>query len=260
MSDLLAEIADAADELTNPIRCEERLETPDGSKHVAGRNGRAPKKIFTAILPSLLTQLRHAVIPGETYSEEEHAHTPPGSRPAARLDAVASLLRIEAAVTVWSNRLDLDWRTTTAAQIRGLVGAAPRLFSGDLRRLASDVAAWRTWAAVTTGWERPADAPRGTCPACAALNTIRVRLATKKAICISCGAYWTEDTIGVLAAHITMPRATTDTKALRTAAVMARREWEARRLALAGRRQPDLPRACTECGTIRCQDHVAVST
>lgn len=262
MTDLLAEIAETADELTNPIRHVERIQEPDGHGHIIGRRGRAPRRIWTAELPSLLDQLRHAVIPGESYSEEEHARQAPGSRPAARLDAVSSLLRIDAGAIVWTNRLDLTWRPTLAGNIRGLVGASGTLASDDQRTLLRDLRSWHTWAAVTSGWERPPDAPRGAaCPACAALNTIRVRLREERAMCIACGAWWNQATIGILAAHITRTTTTADTRVLRTAAVRARREWEARRIALAGRDRPDLPRACPapDCGKVRCHDHDAVS-
>lgn len=241
MADLMLDIAETADELTNPIRSVERIQERDQHGHMLGRRNRAPRRVWVAILPSLLEQLRQAVLPGESYSEEEHARQPPGSRPAARLDAVCSLLRIDAAVTVWANRMDMAWRDSTASTIRGLVGNAGAMHSDQQSALLGDLRAWRSWAAVTAGWERPPDAPRGTCPACAALNTIRVRLAEKRAICIGCGAWWNEETIGVLAAHITAATATADTTALRTAAVQERRAQERKRVALSTPTRPDLP-------------------
>lgn len=241
MTDLILDIAAVVDELTSPIRSEQRIQDRDHNGHILGRGNRAPRRVWTTILPSLLDQLARAVQPGESYDEAEHARAAPGSRPAARLDAIATMLRIDAATTVWANRLDLAWRGSTAATIRGLVGAVTLHPSDTQRELSAATRAWHGWAAVTAGWERPPDAPRGTCPACSALNTIRVRLAEKRAACIGCGAWWNEETIGVLAAHITMPAVTVDTAALRAQAVAQRRAEELRRVALATPTRPNLP-------------------
>jgi hypothetical protein len=123
-----------------------------------------------------------------------------------------------------------------------MVGAAPTIGSDNQSLLLGDLRAWRTWAATVTGWERPADAPRAACPHCGKINMLRVRLARSTGCCLNCGAWWDDATIGILAEHIrAAAEAKGDTFALRTAAVNARRDWEARRTALAAPTRPDLP-------------------
>lgn len=256
MTDLLLDIAETADELTNPRRHVERIQDVDKHRH---RRESAIRRVWIAVLPSLLDELAQAVVPGEAYIEDEATRGTFESRPAARLDAIDRLLAIEAGAAAWCQRSGLQLRDKPAGNIRAMVGAAPTIGSDNQTQLLADLRAWRTWAATVTGWERPPDAPRATCLHCAALNTLRVRLDRQTACCMACGAWWDNTTVGLLAEHIriTAERAP-DTKALRTAAVVARREWEARRVALAGRQRPDLPYACTECGQPRCQQHAAV--
>lgn len=238
MADLLLDIADTADELCNPQHRVERIQMPDGHKHLRVR------RVWTVTLPSLLDQLAGAVVPGEAYTEDD-----PGtrgsfeSRPAARLDAVDRLIAIEAGAAMWCRRTGLALRETPAKNIRAMVGAAPTIGSDNQGALLHDLRAWRTWAATVTGWERPPDAPRVACLACERINTVRVRLHRKTACCLACGAWWDETTIGVLAEHIraNSERIGRDTRDLRTAAVLARRaEDERRRGPII---QPDLPRA-----------------
>lgn len=255
LTDLLQDIADVADELTNPQRHTERVPMPDGHGHI-----RATRRAWTVTLPSLLDQLASAVVPGEAYTEDEpSARGSFGSRPAARLDAVDRLLAIEAGAAMWVRDGGMTLRDEPARNVRAMVGFAPILGSTFQARMLADLRAWRTWAATVTGWERPPDAPRAACLNCGKINTLRVRLDRETACCMDCGAWWDRTTIGILAAHITATadRTGLDTKALRRAAVLARREHDRSRRALAGQDRPDLPYACRECGKPRCQEHAA---
>lgn len=257
VSDLLLDIAQTADELTNPIRNVERIQDVDQHRH---RRASAVRRVWVAILPSLLEQLAHAVIPGESYTEDEAGRSAFESRPAARLDAVDRLLAIEAGSAMWCRRNGIELRDNPVGNIRTMVGIAGLLGSTSQATMLGDLRAWRTWAATVTGWERPPDAPRATCLHCAARNTLRVRLDRQTGCCMACGAWWDHTTIGLLAEHIrTTAEHAPDTKALRHAAVLARRDWEARRATLAGRQRPDLPYACPQCGQVRCQLHTTVS-
>lgn len=236
MTDLLLDIADVADELTNPRQNVERIQDANSYGH------KRVRRAWVVILPSLLDQLALAVIPGESYIEEEAGRSVFESRPAARLDAVDRLLAIEVGAAAWCRRSGLVLRDTTVGNIRAMVGAASAIGSDNQAQLLGDLRAWRTWAATLTGWERPPDAPRAACPSCAKFNTLRIRLARRTGCCVACGAWWDDTTIGLLAEHIRLTTETTgDTRPLRTAAVRARRDWEARRLALAPTRRPDLP-------------------
>lgn len=241
MTDVLLDLAAVADELCNPIRTVERIVEPDQHRNMRGRRGRAPRRIWVAQFPSLLDQLALAVQPGETFAEPETivgAHQPPGPRYPARLVAVDRLLAIQAGAAMWCRAARLTLREQTSFNIRALVGVAPTLPSGDQDGLLTAMRGWHTWAAVASCWQRPDDAPRGTCPACDARNTIRVRLAARKAFCVACGAWWDDSTMGVLAEHMSPQSA--DTSALRTAAVLQRQAEERVRYELAEprRRRP----------------------
>ena len=240
MTDLLADIADTADELTNPRQNVERIQTADPHRN------RRTRRIWVVTLPSLLDQLAQAIHPGETYVEAETdtSHGSFESRPAARIDAIDRLLAIEAGAATWCQRTRQPLREHPASNIRALVGTAPTIGSDQQTGLLRDLRAWRTWAATVTGWERPADAPRGACPACGKRNTLRVRLARQTGCCMACGAWWDHASIGILADHLRAAAETApDTRALRSAAVATRRAEEAHRIALSPTRRPDLPYA-----------------
>jgi hypothetical protein len=248
---LLHEIADYADELTDSRRNTERIATTDKHRH------RRVRDVWVTKHPSLLQQLEYAVEPGETLLETEETTgggTSFESRPAARLDAINELQRIQRETAAWCVRARVSVRGTPTGNVRALVGAAALMGSTDQRALAADLRRWRTAAATITGWERPPVAPRTTCPICAARNTIRVRLDEKTGLCVACGETWDSETVGLLAEHIRLDgaRTTRDAAALRARAVAARRAHDAAR---AGHeRKPDLPYICPGCGTRPCRN------
>jgi hypothetical protein len=231
----LATIGDAVDALTNPILVREPIYDRQPNRH------RKLTRLWTATVPSLLDQLQGAVIPGLAYVEDSggHVHTTPRSVPPARLDAISALLRIEVGVTVWCNRADLLWRHDLTATMRALVGGP--FNSDDQADLLADLRRWHGWAATLSGWQRAPWRPDVPCPSCEVKHTLRVRVERKTAVCVECGAYWTEDTISLLGEIIIglQSRPKVDTRALRTDAVLARRAWDDRRRAHATR--PDLP-------------------
>lgn len=191
----LSSIADAVDGLCNPILVREPI-------YDQIRGHRKLVRLWTATVPSLITQLRAAAQPGVAYMEDEasEGHSTPRSIPPARLEAVSALLRIEAAVGVWCNRANLAWRDSLAGNLRALV-AAP-LHSDDQAELLADLRRWHGWAAVLSGWQRAPWRPDAACPACDTRHSLRVHLANKRATCVECGAVWDEWTIGVLADHV----------------------------------------------------------
>lgn len=156
--------------------------------------------------PSLLEQLRHAIEPGGT---GDTGRGVPGSRPTARLDAIDTLIRIEASVAAWLTLRCLQpLRLTVEDNLRALVGCAADLDDPVRWDLTREARRWVTWARVTTGWEVPAFRPDNTCPLCARRGGLRVRAgdgvssSEASATCVECGETWTTDTIGLLAEHI----------------------------------------------------------
>lgn len=236
MSDLLADIATAADELTNPMHTVERLPDTNAYRH------KRLRRVWVTNLPSLLDQLAAAIVPGESYVEDEVTRASFASRPAARLDAIDRLLAIEAGAAAWCKATALPPRDDPAGNIRALVGKAPVMDSGNQRTLAKDLRSWRTWAATVTGWEHPPHAPRAPCPLCDARGTLRIRLEKNTGCCMACGSDWDATNIGLLTGHIT--RHLNDTRAAamaqRAAAVTARID---RRLPVGHEPRPDLPYA-----------------
>lgn len=222
MPDLLLDIAEAADELTNPRQHTEILEAWD-------RNRNLKRRRRTTTMPSLLTQLAQAIIPGEAYTEDDPtAASSFGPRPPARLDAIDRLLAITAASARWCASLHLRLRDQPERNIRALVGAAAVLDSDTMRTLRDDLHTWRTWAATVTGWQRPPDTPRAPCPLCEHYSTLRVRLDRYTACCLHCGGAWDHANIGLLADYVRQYLAASEqaARAARAQAVAMRRRIE----------------------------------
>lgn len=151
----------------------------------------------------LLVDLALAVVPRASM-EEDAGGGKPGSRPAARLEAIDELERIKREVLGWMDLLALPGRLSIAADLRALVGAALNLSTVTLVRLSRDARSWAMGARIVIGWEPPVFAPRVTCPACDALSTLRIYPAQAAARCVNCGATWSGDDggIGILADHV----------------------------------------------------------
>jgi hypothetical protein len=195
----LADLLAAADELTDPRRHVEVIEATFWDKN---RNKKTRTKRRTTNVPSLLAQLAAAVVPGETYVENDSSRPGFGPAPPARLDAIDRMIAIDAGAARWVASVGLVVRDTTEANIRALVGIAATLDSDTFDALVLEVTMWRAWAATVTGWQRPPWRPRATCPICDERGALRVRLEQKTACCMSCGEAWSEVEIGLLAEHI----------------------------------------------------------
>lgn len=192
----MSELGDAVDALTNPYRHVEPIPEWSASRH------KRVRRIWITTQPSLLDQLAAAVIPGETFTENDGdaTHVAFGSAPPARLDAIDRLLAIEAGAAMWCLRVRLTLRETATGNLRALVGAS--LDSGTVTQLVRDVTAWHTWAATVTGWQRPAYRPNAPCPVCEHRGALRVRAERQVGCCLACGAAWDASTIGILAEHV----------------------------------------------------------
>jgi hypothetical protein len=115
--------------------------------------------------PPLLVQLLLLCEPGSTIRGPER-HTPPASRPAANLEALASYDDIVTEIAVWRRTTaqpalleapgTLHW---CRAALRSLTGALPTIAPSLADALGRDIHHWWRQAAIHTGWQ-PADLER----------------------------------------------------------------------------------------------------
>ena len=196
LTDTLADLLAAADELTDPRR---HVESITGW---VNRNRKTIRRTVT--LPSLLEQLAAAVVPGETHVEGDTTPSGFASRPPARLDAIDRLLAIEASAARWVASMGLVVREDTCGNIRALVGISGTLDSDTLAALITEVTMWRAWAATVTGWSTPPFRPHVPCPVCDKVGSLRIRLDRKTACCMECGDVWEEadGSIFLLGEHV----------------------------------------------------------
>lgn len=134
--------------------------------------------------PSLLDQLEEAVQQSST--EGAYGGGAAKSKPAARLDALAVLQRIDHQSTnrargMGLGRMPLRPRLTAIADA---VGHQPD----------DQIKAWWVAARCATGWETHPYSPDVPCPntECERRSTLRIRLDASIASCIECGAVWDE--------------------------------------------------------------------
>jgi hypothetical protein len=139
----------------------------------------------TTRVPSLLVQLEYATPTGQG---EERANTGYASRPAGRLEALATLTTIDLEVSAWVRDLGEDDPTSTAACLRLLSSLMPSADPVTRRHVLRDVRRWWTQARVVTGWDSPAWRPDNTCPMCGERGSLRVRWSDKAALCPWCGS------------------------------------------------------------------------
>ncbi|WP_426566395.1 DUF7341 domain-containing protein [Angustibacter sp. McL0619] len=211
--DLIDRITDDIDELVNGATT---TETVDRLTHVKG-HWRASKARHTVHHPPLLAQLRAATT-GSTMTSEDTFRPIPGSKPSARLDAIATLARIDQQSLSWAQVLRSRRRVPLDDRLRGLIGAAVAADVDQLAGragLASAVRSWRTAARVVSGIEAPAFAPDVPCPNtdCEKRGSLRVRFDLRVAACVECGAFWDSEHVEQLgrivawsAEHLSGPR------------------------------------------------------
>jgi hypothetical protein len=198
---------DAIGQVAEQVRAltEARTHTEPYFKWTAARHRKLHK--HTTRHASLLDQLREQLLANGVAVESEAPIGTGGADTRAPL-AIAVLdvlLRIEAGSAHWvSVGLRRDLRQTVEGNLRLLVGAATRAEDWQLRDLARDVHRWHSWAATLTGWQSPPFVPNAPCPLCARKGTLRINADQKRALCVECGAVWSEadGSIGLLADQI----------------------------------------------------------
>jgi hypothetical protein len=152
-------------------------------------------------IPSLIDQLQAVFVS----SSGEQTGSGFASKPAARIDAMDVLMRIDTEAGNWVDQLGHRIAQDLRDNLRWLNQQAPRLTDPEqVHWLACDTRGWATWARVVTGWETPAFRPNNTCPLCAQRGGLRVRVGDGEAhgMCVHCGEHWTAETVALLAEHI----------------------------------------------------------
>lgn len=201
-------------------------------------------------VPSLLAQLWENDVPSQTV-EAGGMRPAFASKPAARLDALDTAVRIDLEANRWVTDLGEHARstntTTVIRQLHGLVASADTVTQ---RAVTTDVRRWWTRARIVTGWDSPAWTPDATCPQCGERGTLKVRLIEHIGACVNdvCGATWEPATIGLLADHI---RAETSEERRRTTVGPC---W----CPFPQPTVPDLKVLCRRCGSARCRHAVTV--
>ena len=130
MNDPLTDIADDVHALVDPYHHVEPYNIVDGGKV-------KPRHHMTKH-PSLLDQLRAA----EQHAGNDGTSGGYESRPAARLEAIATLNTIDSEVATWITWRRRTVRGTTEANLRAIVGIATDLGPDDRRELAGEVRRW----------------------------------------------------------------------------------------------------------------------
>lgn len=149
-------------------------------------------------VPALLVQLAAPVAP----STGEAGAGGYASRPVAHLEALDTLAHIDREASRWVRDLGEDDPLDTIACVLKLYGLHASATEPAQTAIERDVRRWWTQARIVTGWDSPAWRPDNSCPACEQRGCLRVRLATRSALCIECRAVWDETNIGLLADHI----------------------------------------------------------
>lgn len=202
--DILAELRDACDSLTEPYHSRSQRWTWDHNRH------RKPLPDHVITLPGLLQQLADMAYPGQPADSGDFVMRPvPASRPPLQLRAVSAHAAIAVGIVRWCWSMQLDLRGTAESNLRQVLAAAGRQDRDTQITLLDEVRGWRRQAEIITGWRDPDPELQVPCPHCGERG-LRVAIADKVARCVNCRSRWAEDedidagvySIGVLGRHI----------------------------------------------------------
>lgn len=153
------------------------------------------------------------------------------SRPAARIEALDTLMLIDDAATRWLARLGADdpnerldpitklprlgVRATTGQATINVINLLHGLHASQDRKtqaaIESDMRAWWHQARIVSGWDSAAWRPDNTCPVCETRRSLRINLTSQTGMCVECRSLWTTEEIGLLADWIRLENAEDET-------------------------------------------------
>jgi len=222
----------------------ELTETHSHAEHYQIRRGRTwyGANHVTSV-PPLLVQLWNGDVPST--AAEDGPRPGFGSKPAARLDALDTAVRIDVQAHRWVTDLGEQPRgLDTIVIVRQLHGLTASAQSVTRVAITKDVRSWWTQARIVTGWDSPAWSPDNTCPQCGERGTLKVRLGDQLGMCSNdaCRVTWDHASIGLLADHIRAESEATRVPVERPMPCQVQ----------VGTVVPDLSVLCPACGSARC--------
>lgn len=241
-------ILEMLNELTRPHVHRERIEVVS--------SGERWQRTHTVRVAPLLVQLDHAD-PDKAGGDQAGAGF--ASKPAAHLEALGALLRIDQEASRWLRVLtgeDLAETIDCVAELARLaprvewcVHTRPRRTAGRVscctrHQLEADVRRWWTQARVVTGWDRAPWSPDNTCPMCGTRGSLMIRLEDRAGFCTKCHETWGPDSYQALADHI------------RVESAEERRRRETGACGRVEPRRESLDLMCPKCGSAQCVNAV----
>lgn len=211
--------------------------TTHRERFTAHHGGTEVSKHHITSVPALILQLVEA----EPSGSGEMSGSAGKSRPAARIEAIDTLMLIDHEASAWLRKLGHNDPGNTINE-RGHTNAAsgtiaclkklhavhasalscgkpkPKRNDNDdwccpAHHIEHDTRRWYHQARIITGYDTPAWRPDNTCPNCDERRTLRIKLANQTAMCITCRYVWPPEHIGLLAEFIRWENADTDDEA-----------------------------------------------
>lgn len=198
--------------------------------YTVDEDGERWTKRHPTTVPALVHQLLGAAPSG---SKTESGSTTGKSKPAARIEAIDTLMLIDDEAARWIRVLGHDdpGDTFDHATERGIPGSGTIACLNMLHGLHAsvdhcerehgrrdDYGAWcctahhiehdlRRWwhqARIITGWDLPAYRPYNSCPVCERRGGLRINITINAGLCVECRSIWEESgtPLGLLAEHI----------------------------------------------------------
>jgi hypothetical protein len=142
------------------------------------------KTIHTVHHPSLLDQLRNAGHGSTNLSDSDASRGIATSKPAAHLEALDVLARIDRQAAALADELNAGTHLRLETRLLAIAGMV-----GDDTN--SRVRSWWAAARLVTHHDTPPIRPHAVpCPHCWELNSLRIRLEDDLAACVQCGTVW----------------------------------------------------------------------
>lgn len=197
--ELLIDLADAINELTEPRRNVEYLEA-SVTRTVTTRSGKIrakrtrERRKHSVTLPALLDELRSAAIPGS--GDVGAAIGGFESRPSAELEPLAVFREIDHDAGFWARTFRIEG-ADLADVLHSLVSAPHD--EAQLAAITRQAVRWVHRARLATGHEPLPITLNEPCPYCLRRHALVIAGDLQSAKCTRCSTRWSPDTIGLLA-------------------------------------------------------------